>query len=219
MARRLQVGECVAAISLEGPLVMVYCSKKQNEKDTILDSIFTGLITSKTRIRIIMRLFLNPDRQAYLRELAGEFKVSPSQVRDELQQLSDAGLLEREKKGRQINYRANSTHPLFPELHSIVCKALGMDQILDSIIARLGNLEQAWLIDDYAEGKDTGLIDLVLVGDIDQENLGDLVTKTERYIGRKIRILVLGTEEYGDLDSTFADRPQLLLWEKKKILQ
>jgi len=181
-----------------------------------LDSIFSGLITSKTRIRILMRLFLNPDRHAYLRELAGEFQASPSQVREELQQLNDAGLLEREKEGRQINYRANSNHPLFPELHSMVRKALGMDRILDSIIERLGNLEQAWLIDDYAEGKDTGLIDLVLVGDIHQENLGDLVAKTERYIGRKIRTLVLSSSEYRDLGPTFAGRPQFLLWHKQE---
>jgi len=179
-----------------------------------LDGFFGGLITSKTRIRILMRLFLNPNQHAYLREMAGEFSVSPSQVRDELQHLNDAGLLEREKSGRQINYRANQKHPLYPELHSMVQKALGMDRILDSIIERLGNLEQAWLLDDYAEGKDTGLIDLLLVGNIDQGNLTDLVAKTERYIGRKIRTLVLHPDEH--LTCILSDRSRLLLWEQKQ---
>ena len=163
-----------------------------------------------------MRLFLNPNQHAYLREMAGEFKVSPSQVREELQHLSDAGLLEHEKSGRQINYRANQQHPLFPELHSMVQKALGMDRILDSIIERLGNLEQAWLLDDYAEGKDTGLIDLLLVGAINQENLEDLVSKTERYIGRKIRTLVLMADEFDRLSPVFSERSMLLLWERTK---
>ncbi|MFC1602682.1 winged helix-turn-helix domain-containing protein [Pseudomonadota bacterium] len=181
-----------------------------------MDSFFGGLITSKTRIRILMRLFLNPNQHAYLREMAGEFKVSPSQVREELQHLSDAGLLEHEKSGRQINYRANQQHPLFPELHSMVQKALGMDRILDSIIERLGNLEQAWLLDDYAEGKDTGLIDLLLVGAINQENLEDLVSKTERYIGRKIRTLVLMADEFDRLSPVFSERSMLLLWERTK---
>ncbi|MFC1684680.1 ArsR family transcriptional regulator [Pseudomonadota bacterium] len=164
-----------------------------------------------------MRLFLNPEGHAYLREMAEEFKVSPSQVRDELQQLSSAGLLESEKEGRQINYRANTKHPLFPELHSMVRKALGMDRILDSIIERLGKLEQAWLIDDYAEGKDTGLIDLVLVGQIDQANLSDLVAKTERYIGRKIRTLVLMPDELKKLESVINTRSRLLLWKCKEV--
>lgn len=197
-------------------MIIDYCSEKQNEKDSILDSIFSGLITSKTRIRILMRLFLNPDRQAYLRELAGEFKVSPSQVRDELQQLNEVGLLEREKNGRQINYRANSGHPLFPELHSMVRKALGMDRILDSIIERLGDLEQAFITGDYAEGKDSGIIDLVLVGSPDAGNLADLTRKTERHIGRKIRALVLSREDFSELADTDALQPSLLLWQRKE---
>ncbi len=178
-----------------------------------MDSLFGGLITSKTRIRILMRLFLNPSQHAYLRELAAEFDISPSQVRDELQHLSEAGLLEHEKSGRQINYRANQKHPLFPELHSMVQKALGMDRILDSIIERLGDIERALITGDYAEGKDSGIIDLVLVGNPDAENLLDLTRKTERYIGRKIRILVLSSEEYARMAQTNALEPGLPLWQ------
>ncbi len=174
--------------------------------------LFSGLITSKTRIRILMRLFLNPEGNAYLRELADEFAVSPSQVKEELSQLSGAGLLESEKHGRQIHYRANTQHPLFPELHSMVHKALGMDRIIDSVIGRLGRLELAFLLDDYAEGKDTGIIDLGLVGDIDRANLIDLVGKTERYIGRKIRTLVLTPEEYERMYLVLKKRPLLPLW-------
>jgi len=164
-----------------------------------------------------MRLFLNPNQHAYLREMAGEFNLSPSQVREELQHLNDAGLLEREKSGRQINYRANQKHPLFPELHSMVQKALGMDRILDSIIERLGDLEQAWLIDDYAEGKDTGLIDLLLVGNPDAEHLHDLTQKTERYIERKIRTLILSSEDFVALSKRDAFKSKLLLWQREDI--
>jgi DNA-binding transcriptional ArsR family regulator len=177
-----------------------------------MQSLFSGLITSKLRVRILMRLFLNPLRDAYLRELAGEFDASSSQVREELRQLEQAGLLTSAKHGRQIHYRANDAHPLFPELQSMVRKSLGMDRILDSIIQRLGNLERALLLDDYAEGKDTGIIDLLLVGKIDERNLADIVRKTERYIGRKIRTLVLKRDEYRRLEPSLAQRPQLQLW-------
>ena len=53
----------------------------------------SGLITSKIRIQILMRLFLNPERNAYLRELAGEFGASPCHVKNELDQLKEADLL------------------------------------------------------------------------------------------------------------------------------
>lgn len=181
-----------------------------------MTSILNSLITSKTRVKILMRLFLNPDRNAYLRELADEFNISTSLVSEELKQLKKAGFLESEKNGRQLHFQANQQHPLFFELNSMVKKALGMDRIIDSIVERLGNLDSAYLVGDYAEGKDTGIIDLVLVGDIDQTNLADLVTKTEKYIGRKIRTLVVGAEEFMSMKQLFSQKPILLLWENGK---
>jgi DNA-binding transcriptional ArsR family regulator len=171
-----------------------------------------SLITSKMRVQILMRLFLNPDSHAYLRELAQDFGASPGHVRSELQQLSAAGLLTSAKEGRQVHYRAERSHPLFPELQSMVRKALGMDRILDSIIERLGSLEAAYLTGDYAEGRDSGVIDLVLVGDVNRENLSDLVVKAERFVQRKIRTLVLSEKEKADVDILGRLHPKLLLW-------
>jgi hypothetical protein len=159
-----------------------------------------------------MRLFFNPDQEIHLRGLADEFGVSTNLVREELKQLADSGLLVNRKAGRQINFRANKKHPLFPELHSMVRKAFGMDQILESIIGRLGDLKLAFLMDDYAEGKDTGIIDLLFVGNIDQNNLHDLIKKTERYISRKIRPLVLKESEYIKMRPILEKRPMLELW-------
>jgi DNA-binding transcriptional ArsR family regulator len=174
----------------------------------MLDSLFT----SKMRVQILMRLFLNADSQSYLRELAHDFGASPGHVRSELQQLSAAGLLASEKEGRQVKYRADRSHPLFPELQSMVRKALGMDRILDNIVERLGELEQAHLVGDYALGRDTGIIDLVLVGMINQVTLIDLIAKTERHIGRKIRALVVSPEEWSGLEGVVQKQPTMLLW-------
>ena len=110
---------------------------------------------------------------------------------------------------------ANTEHSLFPELRSMVSKVMGIDQVIDSIVQRLGNLEKAYLIGDYAEGKDTGIIDLMLVGDIDPYHLNDLSRKTERYIGRKIRSLVLTAEEYKKFYPKLKNHPQILIWEEK----
>jgi len=180
-----------------------------------MGSILSGIITSKVRIRILMRLFFNPQQSAYLRELADEFNVSPSQVGEELRLLTKAEVLDCKKKGRQILYHANQKHPLFSELHSMVKKSMGMDRILESILERLGELKEAYIIDDYAAGKDTGLIDLLLIGNIDETNLIDLVAKTEKYIGRKIRTLVLPPEEFSTLYPMLAQKPMLLLWRQE----
>jgi len=95
----------------------------------------------------------------------------------------------------------------------MVGKVMGIDKVIDGIVHRLGDLEEAYLIDDYADGKDTGIIDLVLVGDIDQYHLNDLSRKTERYIKRKIRPLVLSRKEYHKLLPKLKTRPRVLIWE------
>jgi len=186
-----------------------------NDNNTYKQNIFSGLITSKTTIRILTRLFFNADRRAYVRQLAGEFGISPALVRDKLQQLQQAGLLSSERAGRQVLYRANVSHSLFPELQSMVRKSFGMNQILESIIYRLGDLEAAFLLDDYAEGKDTGLIDILLVGAINQENLADLVAKTESYIARKIRTMAVTADQFDEMQPLLNERPYLLLWERQ----
>ena len=181
-----------------------------------MDNLFAGLIASKTRIKLLVRFFFNPMTKSYLRELAKEFNVSTNSVREELNQLTKTKLLKTEKNGRQVYYQANQEHPLFPELKSMVGKVLGLDQVIESIVTRLGDLEQAYLLDDYAEGKDTGIIDLLLVGDIDQYHLNDLSRKTERYIKRKIRSLVLSSEEFQEMLPNLEGRSRLLIWEAKK---
>ena len=162
-----------------------------------------------------MRFFFNPQTRSYLRELAKEFEVSTNAVREELNQLKKTELLNSQKDGRQVYYMANTGHSLFPELKSMVSKVLGIDQVIDGIVHRLGDLEKAYLIDDYAEGKDSGIIDLLLVGNIDRYHLNDLSRKTERYIKRKVRTLVLSREEFEDYQTRLKQQPNVLIWKAK----
>ena len=180
-----------------------------------MDNLLSSLISSKTRVKILMRFFFNPGTRAYLRELAKEFNVSTNAVREELNQLTKTSLLKSERKGRNVYYQANADHALFPELKSMVSKVMGIDRVIDGIVSRLGDLERAYLLDDYAEGKDTGIIDILLVGEIDQYHLSDLSRKTERYIKRKIRTIVLSGDEYNRFLPELEKRPNVLLWKFK----
>jgi len=179
----------------------------------LLDS----LITSKTRIKLLMKFFLNPGTSAYLRGLADEFGESTNSVRVELNRLSEAGLLESADEGRTKVYRANTTHPLFPEVQRIVAKTVGLDRLVEQVVSRLGNVELAFITGDYAKGKDSGLIDLVLVGEIDKGYLQNLVEKLEALIERKVRTLVLSVGEYEKLLENFSVAPALVLWKQNGV--
>ncbi len=154
-----------------------------------------SLITSKTRIRLIVKFFLNPGVSAYLRELASEFGESTNSLKQELDKLSKSGILSKDAEGRVIKYSANRAHPLFPELTSIVRKYSGIDKIVENVLSQLGKVEKAYIVGDYAKGIDSGIIDLVIVGDVDLSYLYKLITKVEQLIKRKIRVLVIKAEE------------------------
>jgi predicted transcriptional regulator len=182
-----------------------------------LQNLLTGLISSKTRIKLLVKFFFNPETQSYLRELAKEFDLSTNSVREELNRLTKIKLLKSQKNGRNVIYMANEDHPLFPELRSMINKTMGIDQVVEGIVNRLGELKFAYIIDDYAEGKDTGIIDLLLIGDIDQHHLNDLSRKTERYIKRKIRTLVLDTKEYAEFLPELGRHAHLLIWQSSPL--
>src|SRR5690606_15985266 len=135
-----------------------------------------------------------------LRGLADEFGESTNSIRHELNNLTRAGYLVSSGRGNIIEYSANVDHPLYPELKSLVHKYMGIDKIFDYIVkkmmARLGALDMALITGDYADGKDTGIIDLVLVGDVNVQPLLGYVERAEGLINRRIRTLVLNQDEF-----------------------
>lgn len=180
------------------------------------------LITSRTRIKMLLKFFLNSHSKAHLRGLADEFGESTNAIRHELNNLSRAGYLISQGKGNIIQYSANTNHPLYPELKSLIHKYTGIDKIVDNIInkviAGLGKLEMAFITGDYANGKDSGIIDLVLVGEINSGYMQSLVRKAEKLISRKIRTLILDLEEFEKNKTSLNSDKALWLWQKDKGL-
>lgn len=166
------------------------------------------LFTSKTRIKLLLKLFLNPGVSSYLRELATEFDVSPNAMKEELDGLSEAGYLNKKKEGRYIYYNANSSHPFFPEISSIVRKYIGIDQILEYILSTIGDVDSVYILDDYARGVDSGIIDVLIIGDdTDSDRIVDLRNKAEEAIKRKIRLMILDTAEFDTTKDIYLKRP------------
>lgn len=165
------------------------------------------LFSSRTRIQLLVKLFLNPDISCYLRELAGEFGVSPNAVKEELDSLTEAGYLEKKKQGRSLFFRANTAHPIFPELHSIVKKSLGIDKVVEEVRRDLGDVKSVYILDDYALGKDSGIIDLLIVGEVRADRLREYVHITEGKIHRKLRVLVISPTEFDFSKQTYLQRP------------
>jgi predicted nucleotidyltransferase len=171
------------------------------------------LITSKTRIKLLLKFFLNSSSRAYLRSLENEFGESTNAIRLELNKFEKAGLLSSEFDGNKKVFKANKKHPLFSDIHNILLKYIGFDQILERVVNKLGNVREVYVTGKFARGQDSSIIDLLFVGDdMNKEYLLGLIDKTEQLIDRKIRYVVFGTEEFDAYKKTMDDREALLLW-------
>ena len=150
-----------------------------------------SLITSRTRLRLLIKFFLNIANKGYLNGLASEFGESTNSVRKELNNLSSAGYLEKFNENNKIVYKANEKHPLFKIIQNIVKKHLGIEEILETILKRIGEVKKIMILGDYAEGIDSGHIEILIVGvKISEEYLKEITPKIEKKINRKVSFFV-----------------------------
>ena len=153
-----------------------------------------ALITSKTRLRMLIKFFIGASNKGYLNGLATEFNESTNSIRKELNNLSESGYLLKQKKDNKIIYQANKIHPMFKVLQKIVRQHLGIEDIVETIISRIGEVHKIVLIDDYAKGLDTGTISIIIIGkEIDDKYLKNLKVKIRDKIKRDV-VFELNTE-------------------------
>jgi len=173
------------------------------------------LISSKTRIKLLLKFFLNSQTTAYLRSLESEFGDSTNAIRVELNRLEKAGMLSSFMQGNKKMFTANTKHPLFGEVHNILLKHIGIDRLIEGVINRLGAVEKVYLSGQFAKGLDSPIIDLIMIGNIDQAYLIRLIGRVEPIIKRKVRYLIYQTAEFTEelLDSL--ESKPVLLWSDK----
>ncbi len=166
------------------------------------------LITSKTRLRLLIKFFISQANRGYLNGLATEMGESTNSIRKELNHLQGAGYLEKVKVDNKVEYRANVNHPLFEVMQKVVFKHLGLEDVVEKVLERMGGVDQIILIGDYAKGNDFGHIEVFLIGQgLNMEYIAQLEDKIEDLIGRKISFY---------LASKFlADRDHIILFNSK----
>ncbi len=160
----------------------------------LIDQLFSG----KIRLKLLARLLLNPSNQVYLRQLERDLQVSSNTVRLELNKLSEMRLINvvENEESKIKKYIANTVHPLYSNLRSIILKYVGVDQLVEEIFYKLGEIDEVFLTGEFANGVETPFIDLVLVGNIDRDYLNKLVERAEKLLNKKIRMAIYSKNEF-----------------------
>jgi len=85
---------------------------------------------------------------------------------------------------------------MFKSLRGVIMQYVGLDQIIENVLDKLGNVDEVYLTGDLALGKNNPFVDLVIVGDIDKAYLYQLIEKAETLIDKKIRAAIYQPQEF-----------------------
>ena len=153
---------------------------------------------SKTRRGVLALLFGQPDRAFYTREILASVGAGTSQVQKELDQLTRAGLLIRERRANQVYFRVNQDAPVFAELSGLVAKTFGIaDVVRAALVPFVALIEGAFLYGSVARnahhsGSD---IDVFIVGDVLLSHLALPLSEVEKRLGRPVSATIFDRKE------------------------
>jgi predicted nucleotidyltransferase len=158
------------------------------------------LLFGTVRRDVLALLYGNPEESFYLRQIQRVIGAGIGPVQRELQQLTDAGLIEREQRGSHVYFRANRHSPIFAELQGILRKTTGATEVLRQALFPLlesGKVNAAFVYGSVAEGKQTPKsdVDIFLLGDATMAEVVPSIREAESRLGRDINPSVYSLKE------------------------
>jgi predicted nucleotidyltransferase len=158
-----------------------------------------NLFSSEVRILLLNRFLMNEDREFYLRQLSGDFNLSPRHVSLELQNLKKIGLITKRISGNLHYFTINRQHPLFQELKNIFLKTVGLKDIIHKYLISFTNrIQFAFIYGSMARGTadSDSDVDLMIVGDISTRQISAEMIKAGNELKREINFSVFNPEEF-----------------------
>lgn len=154
---------------------------------------------NKTRRAVLALLFGQPDKSFYTREIVAAAGAGASQVQKELDQLSRAGLLIRERRANQVFFHVNPEAPVFAELSGLVAKTFGIADVVRASLDPLrSQIEAAFIYGSVARSEHHARsdIDVFLVGDILLSQLAVPLSEVEKKLGRQVSTTIFDRNEF-----------------------
>ena len=159
---------------------------------------FSDLITSKSRVKLLNVFLANPSEMYHVRELVRRTGDEINAVRRELQYLEKNGILTREPRANRVYYSLSKNYPFYYDLLRLGSKSVGIgEQILKNRV-KLGRIKYAMFSGKFARGikKNPDEVDLLIVGTVVLPELALIVRDEEKRQGREINYTVMPEEEF-----------------------
>ena len=162
------------------------------------DSTLAALL-SPTRQGVLTSLFLRPDKEWYLSELAASLGTGPSSLQREIDALVRVGVLAKRVDGRRSYIKANEDSPIFPELRGLIEKTSEvLFRMLREAIAGTKGLKVGFIYGSLARGEEGAGsdVDLMILGDVSSMDLSPRLRAVEAAVGRQVNPTVFSVDEF-----------------------
>lgn len=152
----------------------------------------------QVRAEVLRLLFAEAARELHLRDLTRQSGLGLGTVQGELEKLSKADLVMSRRDGNRRYYRANASHPLFPDLQQLVLKTSGLRDVLVDALKSVKGIEVAFVFGSLAAGaaRAASDVDLLVIGDASLRTVAPGLRRAGEKLGREINPVTMTTVEY-----------------------
>jgi predicted nucleotidyltransferase len=142
--------------------------------------------------------FSNPAKKYYANQLGRIIGDSAGNVRNEMANLADGGLFEREQVGNLIMYKLNTKHPMYKELYALIKKSVGVEGSLQKAFRSVPGIAAAFVFGSFAQNREheSSDIDLFIIGEPDRDALRKAIYEQEKALGRQINHHLYSQEDW-----------------------
>jgi len=153
------------------------------------------------RGKALALLLLQPQRRLHVREIARLTGTVAGTMNKELGRLHRAGLLDKHHVGNQLQFCANTQHPVFPELSALLRKTVGLADVLTlALVPVAQRIAVAFVFGSIARGQDaaTSDVDVIIIGDVGFNEVVGLLYDAQTTLQREINPKIFSAAEWRD---------------------
>lgn len=157
------------------------------------------LFPAQNRRKALVLLLLHPDRSLHVREIARLSGAPAGTMLKELDRLHATDLLKKRRVGNQVQFSANTEHPVFAEITALLRKTVGLADVLSDALAPLAaRIRFAFVFGSIARGSERAGsdVDILVVGDVDFASVVDALYGTQEALQREINPKVMSHDEW-----------------------
>jgi hypothetical protein len=168
------------------------------------------LFGSKTRVKLLRLFYSNPNRSFYVREITRKIDEQINSVRRELSNLLSIGIIASDTNNNRLYYEVNQSYEFYKPLLTIFGSEEGVEgEAIEAAaspikqkgdpavmeLAHTGNVELALYTGQFTRDESSG-IDLLVVGDVNQNKLAKFVSALEAKEKKEIRYVLLTLNDF-----------------------